>query len=364
MQQENSINKYVFGFFIILLGAFLFSGLNEFFSAFLGSLIFYILFKKLMYKLTRKLNKPLSATVIILISFVIVVLPLGIIIGMIYNRINIFSQNPEELKQYVDAAIARVDSLPIKIETKNFVDKTISFISIHIGGVLNSSLNVLASLSMMYFFLYFFLINENVLEEKIEYYIPVKKSTLLIFGKELVNQTYSNAIGVPIICIAQGIIMYIGYRIVGFPDATLLATLTGFASVIPLIGTAIIWIPVALFLLIDGDIWQGVFILLYSGIVVGTVDNLIRMVVSKKVGDVHPIVTVLGVIIGLKYFGLPGLVFGPLIISYFILFIKLFVKKYFKDEETIENIATSKINTNMVSNLVKRIIIAFYPTKK
>jgi len=58
------------------------------------------------------------------------------------------------------------------------------------------------------------------------------------------------------------------------------------------------------------------------------VDNLIRMIISKKIGDVHPVITVLGVIFGLKYFGLPGLVFGPLLISYFIILLRLYYIEY------------------------------------
>jgi predicted PurR-regulated permease PerM len=330
VQQESLIQKYLFAFFILILGVFLFCGVNEFFAAFLGAVVFYVLFKNFMYKMAKhwRIHKSLAAVIIILISFIIVVLPVGFVIGMLLNKATAIADDPQQIKEFIDKLTSKLDSLPVKITTKNFGEKATAFVTEHIGDVLASSLNMLGSLLMMYFFLYFLLINTHSIEARIVYYLPFKKSKILLFGKELVDQTYSNAIGVPAVALAQGAFAYGAYLLAGVPEAGLWAILTGCASIIPLVGTAIIWLPVSVFLLADGKVWQGVFIILFSAVALANVDNLIRMVVSKRIGDVHPVVTVLGVILGLKFFGLPGLVFGPLLISYFLLLIKLFYIEY------------------------------------
>lgn len=356
MTTERLINKYIYGFFILLLGAFLFSGLKEFFSSFLGAIVFYTLFKNFNYYLTRrkKMKKPLAAVVIIVISFLIVVLPVGILFSVIFNKISAIAENPEAITSFVNKITAKLDALPFKVSTDNLGEKAQTLIGSNVGRVLNSSLIILGSILMMYFFLFFLLTNMHTMEASILHFLPFAKSKILLFGRELVDQTYSNAIGVPVVCFAQGLFAYVSYLIAGVPEAGLWGILTGFASIIPLVGTGIIWVPVSAWLLADGHTWQGFFVIAYSIVLMGNVDNLIRMIISKRIGDVHPVITVLGVIFGLRLFGLPGLVFGPLLISYFIILIKLYYIEYRKPVRT-ENVRTIEPSKSFLKTLLRKI---------
>lgn len=330
MDQENVINKYIYAFFIMLLGLFLFLQVKEFFSAFLGSIVFYTLFKGFMLYLTRKrrLKKVLASIIIIVISFIIVVLPVSILFTVIYNKITALASDPELVAHTIQKFIARLDALPFEVNTEKLQDGVKDAIGKNIGSVLNSSFNILGNILMMYFFLFFLLINVNKMEASIIHYLPFRRSKIVVFGKELRDQTVSNAIGVPLVCFAQGLLAYISYRITGVPEPGLWGILTGFASVIPLVGTGLIWLPVTAYLFMEGETWQGFFVIGYSLALMTNVDNLIRMLLSNKIGNVHPVITVLGIIIGLKAFGLPGLVFGPLLISYFLLLLKLYYVEY------------------------------------
>ena len=98
----------------------------------------------------------------------------------------------------------------------------------------------------------------------------------------------------------------------------------------PMIGSALIWVPAGIFKLSEGASWQGIAIILYGLLVIGTVDNVFRLVFQKKFADIHPLITILGVIVGLQLFGVPGLIFGPLLISYFILLLKIFNEEFLK----------------------------------
>ena len=335
MKSEQLINKSVLVFFILAIAAFLLYGLIEFFSALLGAVIFYILFRKFMVYLTVKKNfkKSLASVIIILISFVIVVLPIGILVMMIYKRFSGVISDPEKIKEYVGAFGKKLEVLPFDVSTDNLTNKVTQFAADHAGGFISGSFSVFATLLMMYFLLYFLLMSVNSLEIKLMHYLPFDNDKIKLFGKELMDQTYANAIGVPAVAAAQGLASYGAYLIAGVPDAGIYAILTGFASVIPLVGTAIIWVPVAIYLLASQEIWQGVFVVGFCIIVMTNLDNLVRMFVSKRIGDVHPITTVLGVIFGLKFFSLPGLVFGPLLISYLFLLIKIYHVEYNSSHE-------------------------------
>ncbi len=363
---DKQINKLAFGLLIIVLGCFIFYGIAEFFPAFLGAVVFYILFKKLMifWVKKKKMNKSLSAMFIILLSFIIVVLPLSILVGMLYIKANEILSDPAKISESIQTLDTKLTQLPFKMSLKDMTKNIQGFAADAVSIVFNSTLNILAGLIMMYFFMYFLLVKANTLEAGIIYFAPFQKQKILLFGQELVVQTKSNAIGVPLIALAQGILAYIEYRICGLPEAGMWAILTGFASIIPIVGTAAIWIPIAVYFFLSNLMWQGFTITIYSIAVIGTVDNIVRMIVSKKIGDVHPIVTVLGVILGLKFFGLPGIVFGPLLISYFLLFLKLYYIEYDVSHIKSKTIAAVAVKRNMFTSVIHGLLNYKYRNKK
>jgi predicted PurR-regulated permease PerM len=111
---------------------------------------------------------------------------------------------------------------------------------------------------------------------------------------------------------------------------------TGVFAFFPLVGTMIIWVPLVIYLYSIGHNWTGTALTIYSIVVTGNVDYITRLGLLKKIGNVHPMVTVLGVIVGLKLFGFMGLIFGPLLISYFIILIKIYLNE-FTSTKTIQS---------------------------
>jgi predicted PurR-regulated permease PerM len=138
----------------------------------------------------------------------------------------------------------------------------------------------------------------------------------------------ANALGIPIICIVQGLVAAFGYWIFGLSDWALWGFLTGVFAFFPLVGTMIIWVPLVAYMYAQGIDWPATWLGLYSLIVTGNVDYLARITLMKKMGDVHPLVTVLGVIVGLNLFGFVGLIFGPLLVSYFLVLVKIYINEF------------------------------------
>jgi predicted PurR-regulated permease PerM len=131
-------------------------------------------------------------------------------------------------------------------------------------------------------------------------------------------------VGIPVLALAQGLIALLGYWVCGVEGAVLWGLLTGLATVIPVIGTMIVWVPICIYLFAIGKPEYGIGLALYCLIIVGLADNVIRFLFLKRFGDVHPLITVFGVILGLNIFGMVGLIFGPLLMSYFLLLIKIY----------------------------------------
>lgn len=333
MTSEKAANKYVILAVIILLGVFIFYSLMDFFTAFLGAVILYVLSKPFVNWLVdkKKWSRRLASVAVIIISFFIILLPMLLLVTMVYSKINSLAANPndiiDKIKHFDDTIESQTGFQLLSDDTINSIK---SYATTLLTTLLSGSFNFFSTIIMMYFFLYFMITGGSRLEAGLVLILPFKREKVQMFGRELTSQTFSNAIGIPLIAVAQGTLAYIAYMIAGVEEAGFWAVITGMCSVIPIVGAGLIWAPIAIYQLVTGNNWQGIFILLWSILLLGTIDNVIRFMLAKRMADVHPVVTVLGVIMGLKYFGFTGLIFGPLIISYFILLMKIYYGEYRK----------------------------------
>ncbi|MBV9961055.1 MAG: AI-2E family transporter [Parafilimonas sp.] len=327
------INRYIFLAIIIIFAFFLFASLWQFFPAFLGALMFYILSKSFACWLIKKKkwSKSMTAVLVIIISFFLILLPVAVLVSLLYNKISAVLTNPDlitnSLKQVDNVIQQKYHVSVISNDTLNSIKSTASDL---LKVVLNKSLGFVSTIIMMYFFLYFMMINMNRMEAAVLLYLPFKKDKIILFGDELVRQTFSNSVGIPSIAVVQGLAGFLGYWIIGLPQPGFWGVITGFTSFIPVVGTGLVWVPVAAYMFVLGHTWQGVFMILYGALVMGMLDNVVRFVLAKKMADVHPIITVLGVILGLQYFGFLGLIFGPLLISYFFILLKIYYVEFQK----------------------------------
>jgi predicted PurR-regulated permease PerM len=144
----------------------------------------------------------------------------------------------------------------------------------------------------------------------------------------------ANAVGIPLISLIQGITAYIGYLIFGIEDALMWGFLTGVFAFFPIVGTMMIWVPLVIYLFSQGLNMPGTGLLIYSLIITGNVDYLARITLMKKIGDVHPLITIFGVIVGLQLFGFMGFIFGPLVFSYAIILVKIYAHEFVDPTKT------------------------------
>jgi len=158
--------------------------------------------------------------------------------------------------------------------------------------------------------------------------VPLKDENILMLRKDLNGMVLSNAIGIPLIAIAQGVVAVIGYIIIGVEQPWFWFVVTCIAAMLPVVGAALAYIPIGILFFAQGDQTRGIILLLFGFLIIGTTDNLFRFWLQKKLGDVHPLITAFGVIIGVNLFGFIGLVFGPILISLFLLMIKVYVNEF------------------------------------
>ena len=172
--------------------------------------------------------------------------------------------------------------------------------------MLGATFNILGTIFFMFFILYFMLVNGRKMETSIYEHIPLKDENVVMLGKEVRNMVLSNAVGIPVIAILQGVVALIGYLIIGVKEPWFWFVVTCITAMLPVVGAALAYVPLAIIFFANGDTGKGIFMLIYGFGVIGTVDNIFRFTLAKKIGNIHPLVTVFGVIIGISYLVLLG----------------------------------------------------------
>jgi len=313
------------------MGILITANLYDFVDGILGAVVLYVLYRPLMEYLVKekKWKKAWTALLIILLTLVILIGPLIVFSNIVFPRLTAIVSDKSMLMDVVRGLdIKSQEMLGIKLISEeninNLKQSTTSLLTGFVGG----TLQILADIGIMILILYFMLVNVGYLEIGFNRWLPFSEDNIKKIGKELRDQTISNVLGSPVLALVQGIVAWIGYWIFGLPDPFFWGIVTGVFSFMPVVGSAMIWLPAALFLLSAGDIWPGIMMLIYGFFLISMSDNIFRFSFQKIFADVHPLVTVLGVIIGIKLFGLTGIIFGPLLISYFLILMKIYSEEY------------------------------------
>jgi len=316
---------------ILFLAVLLFMEMFTFFPGFLGAVTLYVICRKWMFKLVeqRKWRKSLAAALLMVLSFLVILLPIGMLINMLGAKAAYAANHSTELINSLKQTNARLEnSLGFGLLTAERLQKIQEGITGFLPGFLGATFNTLTTIALMYFMLYFMLVSGRKMEETLYEYIPLKDKNVERLGKEFNTLVIANAVGIPLIAVVQGIISLIGYLIFGIPQPFFWFVITCFTAMLPVIGAAAVYVPLGVYLLASGSTWQGIAVLAYGFGVVGTSDNIARMLLAKRIADVHPLITIFGVIIGVSLFGFIGLIFGPLLISMFILLLDIYGNEF------------------------------------
>ena len=328
---NNRLRQIVLLLVIILLAILLLQQLYVFLPGFLGAITLYILFRETYYGLTikKRWNKTMTALLLIFASLIAIALPLYFSIMLLTDKIAAILSNPVEL--IMDAKIVSQKIFDVTKVQLLSDENLLAFqkkATTIVPAILNSSANILSNFAVMFFLLYFLLINGRETEKFLDKFIPLKEENIDLLGNETKNMIRANAIGIPVLAIIQGIIATLSYWLFGVKDFMLWGFLTGICSMIPVVGTAIIWVPLVLYLYAINKSGAALGLLIFAAVIITNVDYVARLTILKRLMNVHPLVTIFGVIVGIGLFGFWGVIFGPLFISYFIILVKIYINEF------------------------------------
>ncbi|MBX2902760.1 MAG: AI-2E family transporter [Chitinophagales bacterium] len=328
---SSTIKQLAFVALLTFLGVLLFYYLETYLSGVLGALVLYILFRPVHFFLTeqRKWKAIFSIVLIFLFSFMILLLPVWLTLVMLAGKVAIVIDRYEEILEMVKSKVDLVTGLTgVDILSSDSIAQISSTAAGFIPGILSSTVNMVAQIAIMYFVLFFMLSSARNFEKWVRSYSIFSESTTQKLLSELKKMTLSNAIGIPLLGFIQAVFAGVGYWIFGVDEPLLWAVITGLFSVIPVVGSTIVWIPLSVYVYFTGSHVGAILLALYGLLVISNIDNVFRFAVQKRMADIHPLITFFGVLIGLEIFGFTGIIFGPLLIAYFITLIGIYKEEY------------------------------------
>jgi predicted PurR-regulated permease PerM len=323
---------------LIIIGGFIVVGLSGYISAFLGAGILYVVFLPWFNALAikRGWNRSLVVTLLILFSLIVIIFPFLTLSLLLVGRIQYYIQHSDEIlglaKKIEDLTGYQITS---QQNIKTALTQAGTYASQLLPSVAGSALDFIVIIGLMFFTMWYMYTQQEDFQKGLQKYLPFKRDTQKELGESLKNNVNANVLGQALVCLVQGALTGLTLWIFGVPDAPFWGVVSFFMAFIPVLGTPIIWAPAGLIQLSQGNTAQGVGILVVGIIVIINIDNLLRIALAKRMGDIHPWITLAGIVLGVPLFGILGLVMGPLLLSYFVVLIKVFERENRSQEKEV-----------------------------
>jgi predicted PurR-regulated permease PerM len=290
----------------------------------------------LHHRLTRWLGgRPsLSAALTVCIMLLVVVLPLLVLLGMIVGQGIQVAQNITPWLQDLlhDPGATRqdlIDRLGIPPEWSGAIEQVVArlvalsgsvgqFVLKSLSGAATGAAGFLLQLFVALYAMFFFLLGGRRLFEDLMYFVPVAPDARDQLIRRFALSAKAVIKGTFVIGLIQGALGGISLWAAGIPGAIFWAAVMAVLSVLPGVGTSLVWIPVAIYLFATGSTVTGVLYVLWNAGVVGGVDNVLRPRLVGKDIQLPDLMILLGTLGGFRIFGAAGLVVGPIVAALFV----------------------------------------------
>ncbi|CAN5784406.1 AI-2E family transporter [soil metagenome] len=309
-----------------------------FYGAVLWGIIIAIVFAPLYRRLLRSMRqrRTLASLATVAIILLIVILPLTLVTASLvqegtslYQRIEsgevnlgrYFQQVAEALPDWVTNLLARfglADFGALQERLSAILTRSAQFLAAQALNIGQNTLNFVLKLFIMLYLLFFLLRDGAELSRRLKNAIPLRAELQRSLSQRFAVVIRATIKGNLVVAVVQGALGGLILWLLGIQPAVLWAVLMGVLSLLPAVGTALVWVPIAVYLLVTGATWQGVVLTLYGALVIGSVDNILRPILVGKDTKMPDYVVLISTLGGLSIFGFNGFVLGPMIAAMFI----------------------------------------------
>lgn len=319
---------------IFVLGLGLAWALWPFSTGLMGALVLYVVFTPFFHALRGLGLKPgLAAAVVVVAALVLVVGPGVSFIGLVANEAQSMAEGVIRSPLLVRLRELRVGPYDIGAQLETLGSQVISWAGSGALSVVGTATRIGIQLTIAFFGLFYLLVAPDGAWRAVRPFIPFSSPSAEILRERFRDVTFSTLVGTGLTAAVQGLMVGVAFWAVGLANAVFWGVVTVILSILPVVGSGLIWGPGVLALALAGRYGWAIALSVWGVLVVGNVDNVIRPFVYRRWARIHPFITVIGAFAGIAWFGLLGLLIGPLAISYFFELIRMYKAEYLKEED-------------------------------
>ena len=312
---------------VAALGIAIVIALTPFASGLLGIAVLYVICAPAHRSLSRRIPPRVSALLVLAVALLLVLLPLAVVVGIVV------SEAPDTIAALQQAAALgrletlRIGGVDVGAQLAQAGGTVVGWLSAQALAFFGSAARGTLSLVIAFFGLYYLLLYPGAVWHGVRDFLPFSDAAADHLRDRFHSVTEATLVGTFFTALVQGTLVGVGFWLTGLPSAAFWGVITALVSVLPMLGSALVWVPGVLVLAM-GERWAAAVVLACIGLFAANIDNIIRLVVFKKVSNIHPMATLIGAFAGLKYFGLLGVLLGPLAIAYFFEMLRLYRQEY------------------------------------
>jgi predicted PurR-regulated permease PerM len=349
------VQNAVFGIILILLFLLVCRLFAPFFTVLLWSTLFYVLLSPLHQRLVKKLDlskpkgiviKNFLAAVFALGTVVIILVPLFFLVSQFLRQVmelirsarDFFGANPEALKnlfQKIAGVIQDLTSGQIVISADGIQRRIMALLSSSLQNLVQISSGIarnvgsfFVSLVLIIFCLFFFYMDGSYLSRLVLHIIPIRKEYIVALVGKFKDITRNLFFGYIIVALIQAVMAYIIFSIFRIKGALVFAGLTLISVFIPIFGGGLVWLPLGIARILNGNVAGGVLFLIVSGLFISTLDNFMRPMFLQNRIQLHPLIIFFAIIGGMQVFGFNGFILGPMVVILFLTVLDLFLTEH------------------------------------
>jgi predicted PurR-regulated permease PerM len=315
-------------FVVVLLGLALLIALSPYASGLLGIPVLYAVFAPLHDWLVKHVRARFAASFVVVLALFAIAIPAISLAGLLVTQAQQVAATILQSPLLARISELRIGRLDLGPRLAALSETLISWVGSNAFGLVGTAARLALNVTMALFGLFYLLLRPGETWEAVRPYIPFSAKNTDKLRARFRDITTSTIIGTGLSALVHGTLVGLGFWVTGLPDALFWGVVTAVFSILPVLGSAMVWGPGAIALALDHRYGVAIGLALWGVIVVGNVDYVIRPMVFRRWAHIHPIVTLVGALAGVPYFGILGLLIGPLAVSYFFELIKMYGEEY------------------------------------
>ncbi|HLC66253.1 MAG TPA: AI-2E family transporter [Candidatus Nanoarchaeia archaeon] len=327
MRAQKGVRRHTAFALIVVLFAIVGFGLLGYFEAVFAAVAFAPVLLPLYEKLFQfTKRRKIAAGLTILVVLVLIIIPLLFAATALVQEASIL------YNQYTAQATGTgptIFGIDVRETVVDFIRDGIAQLRHSLANIVSRVIAIVVNIFIALFLLFYLLVHHEQVEKFVKDWLPFSEKHDWQFLANFKRTARGFVFGQGLTALIQGIVGTIGFLIFGVQGALFFGFVMALFALIPMIGTAIVWVPLGAFQLLLGNTVTGIGVLLWGALITSNIDNFVQPILMRNMIGVHPVVTILGIFSGLATFGLVGFVIGPLLLHLAVEAAKMFREEWY-----------------------------------